>query len=106
MVQTTPPTLNLKEVGEAIAQLQDFRLIMYVLIVVLVIVVTERGFSAWGMRQERKQLAEERKEMWKVADKFTEAAKGVGDTVDKLVIELQVLRALTSRVEQRPGHGD
>jgi len=114
----TVPSLepNYAEIAKGLAELQDFRLLFYVLIVLLVGMVIERAWAGHSMRRERekllvqlaterKEMGEERKDMWKVADKFSEAATQWSDQTDKLVIELQVLRALTARAEST-GLGD
>ena len=91
-----PSSETLQQISHDLAQLQDFRLLFYVLILIIILLITERWLAAAGMRKERQ-------DMWKVADKFSTAAKEFSDQTDKLVIELQVLRALTSRVESNAG---
>lgn len=100
---TISPTPDLAEVGRRLAELQDFRLIFYVLIVIVFTMAIERALSAWGMRKERAEMRLERQEMWKVADKFTDAAKEFSEQTNKVVVELQVLRALAARVEANNG---
>jgi len=89
---TTPSPETLEKLANGLAQLQDFRLLFYVLIVMIFVLIAERWSASYGMRKEREK-------MWAVADKFSEAAKEFSEQTDKLVVELQVLRALTSRVE-------
>jgi hypothetical protein len=96
--QPTPSPETLEKLANGLAQLQDFRLLFYVLIVLIFAMFAERWFASYGMRKEREK-------MWTVADKFSEAAKDWGAQTDKLVVELQVLRALTSRVESNEGRG-
>jgi hypothetical protein len=98
--------------GKVMATLQDFQLILYVMVVVFIVLVFERLYAGWSMRAERKDMAQERSrlqeemrleraKMWEVADKFGSAADKIGDQTDKLVIELQVLRAVAARVESK-----
>lgn len=47
----------------------------------------------------RTDMAEERERMWAVADKFGSAADKIAEQTSKLVTELEVLRAVSSRVE-------
>ena len=97
-VQTpTPSSETLEKLANGLAQLQDFRLLFYVLIVMVFALIGERWMAASGMRKEREK-------MWGVADKFSQAAKEFGEQTDKLVVELQVLRALTARTEVRNEH--
>lgn len=92
MQAPTPSPETIEKLADGLAKVQDFRLLFYVLILVLILMVLERWTASAGMRKEREQ-------MWAVADKFTEAAKEYSSNTDKLVVELQVLRALTARVE-------
>lgn len=97
MQQTPAPSPEtLEKLANGLAQLQDFRLLFYVLIVFIFAMFAERWFTSFQMRKEREK-------MWAVADKFSDAAKEFSDQTDKLVVELQVLRALTSRVESVDG---
>lgn len=94
-----PTQVDVVQVGKVMATLDDVRLIIYVLIVVIVVLIMERVWTAAGVRAERRDMRAEREKMWEVADKFGSAAEKVGEQTDKLVVELQVLRALSSRVE-------
>jgi hypothetical protein len=100
----TPSPETLEKLANGLAQLQDFRLLFYVLIILLFLMVLERAWAAAGMRKERKDMVAERQQMWAVADRFSEAAREYGENTDKLVVELQVLRALTARVETTNAH--
>lgn len=102
-VQTTP---SVTEVGKVMAGLEDFKLIIFVLLVLIFIMVAERAAAAFGMRAERRDMRAERERMWAVADKFGEAATAIGEQTDKLVVELQVLRTLAARVESRATAND
>ena len=86
------PTIDVVETGKVMARLQDFQLILYVFVLIFVVLVGERIWAGWSMRREREK-------MWEVADKFGAAAEKLGEQTNKLVVELQVLRALASRVE-------
>lgn len=87
------------EVGKLFGNMDPLRGTVFVFLVLFVIIVLERAFASWGMRQERKDMAAERKVMWATADKFTEAAKLTTSAADKIVLQLQVLQALAARVE-------
>lgn len=92
-------TVDMQEVGRVMATLDDWRTIVYAMLVIFAIMVLERAAAAWGMRNERRDMRAEREKMWEVADKFGEAAKEYTSATDKVVVELQVLRALAARVE-------
>jgi hypothetical protein len=95
-LQATP---SVTDVADGMARLDPTETALFVLIVLFFVMVTERGLAAWGMRQERQQMSSERQRMWDVSDKFAEAAKEYSEATDKVVVELQVLRALAARVE-------
>jgi FtsZ-interacting cell division protein ZipA len=110
MSAQSQPSVNVEAVGKVMATLDDVRLILYVAIVLIVVLVLKDFWTAAGMRADRKEMraeretlraeaAKEREKMWEVADKFGEAAEKIGEQTDKLVIELQVLRAISARVE-------
>jgi len=112
--QITPD--QMRELTNGLAQLQDFRLLFYVLIILLIASWIERWWAGHAMRREREgllttlaaeraQMSKERESMWAVSDKFTEAAKGWKDQTDKIVVELQVMRALNARTESTSGRG-
>lgn len=90
-----------KELSDSVVQLQGNQLVVWALLVVIVIMASERFLAAWGMRQERKDMVAERALWMSLGDKFGEAAKELGEQTDKLVVELQVLRHLASRVESK-----
>ena len=107
-----PIPIDVAKTGEIIGKLDGIQLALYVLVIIFIVLITERLYVGWAMRAERKDMAaeraalakemrEERAKMWEVAERFGEAANKIGEQTDKLVIELQVLRAVASRVESR-----
>lgn len=101
-----PPTITpetarrvadaLAENGRVLATLDDWRAILFVFVVVLLIMVAVVITLLRANRAERRDMAAERERMWGVADKF-------GDAAGKLTSELQVQQVLNARVETALG---
>lgn len=88
-----PSTLpNVTKAGEVLAQLNDWRAILYVLVFIIVCMIIERVWMQHNMVKERQQMRE-------VAASFATSAEKVGEALSGLRVEVMVLRALSSRVE-------
>jgi hypothetical protein len=98
-VQTNPSIPDPVEAGRVAAQLSDWQTITYFLMVLLVAFLVERYLYSRSVRQERKDMASERQQMWAVSEKFGEAATKLGEQTNSVVTELQVQRALNARLE-------
>lgn len=103
MADPSLSSMDVEKIGRVMATLDDFRLLQYVLIVVIIGLGLLVAWLFGGIGRERREtnatMAAERERMWSVADKFGAAADKIGEQTDKLVVELRVLRALSSRVE-------
>ena len=90
----------LAEQGRTLATLNDWRAILFVALLIMVLLVA--GMIAVivvllrANRQERKDMTSERERMWSVADRF-------GSAAGQLTSELQVQQALNARVETALG---
>jgi len=91
---SAPPSAmpDVAEVGRAAAGLPQDQIPLYFLMVVIAMMIVERGLAAWNMSKEREK-------MWAVADKFGDAADKLGEAMGELKTELAVLRAVSARVE-------
>lgn len=85
------------ETGRVLAQLDDWRAITFVLILVIAILLFERF---WAYRT----AAMERREMRDLAGSFAGSASKVADALADLRTEILVLRATASRVESTTGY--
>lgn len=92
--------------GRVLATLDDWRALMYIMVITLVlfaalIISLVRALlrRSGEMQEERKAMAAERERMWGVSEKFGDAADKLGGETNKVVTELQVQRALSSRFE-------
>ena len=78
--------------GQVLAQLNDWRAITFVLVVVIVVLLLERYWSNKDMRAERKAMMD-------VATKFAENAGEVAQAMSALRTEIMAFRITTARVE-------
>lgn len=78
--------------GQVLAQLNDWRAITFVLVVVIVCLLLERYWSNKDMRAERR-------DMMAVATKFAENAGEVAQAMSALRAEVMAFRITTARVE-------
>lgn len=92
MTRAVTPTPDMIEVGRVMATLDDWRTMVYVLLVIISIMIVERGITAWMMRKEREK-------MWQVADKFGQAADKLGETTIEMKTQNAVFHTLFSRFE-------
>lgn len=88
--------LDINESGRVLATLDDWRAIIFVLLIIIVLQMIERWGAARSIRQERAEIAELVKSLGPSTDKVAEA-------LFALKTEMVVLRALTSRVESNLG---
>lgn len=83
---------DINEAGRVMAQLNDWRAIVFVLVFIIIAFIIERFWMQREMRLERQQLRE-------VATIFGNSAEKVSEALNSLKTEITVLRAVSSRVE-------
>jgi hypothetical protein len=93
---TPTASIDINETGRTLATLNDWRAIIFVLVVLLFFQLVERWWSSRDARLERKEMAA-------LARSFAESANQVAGGLNAVQAELLVLRALTSRVESNHG---
>lgn len=89
---SAPLAVDINEAGRTLATLNDWRAIIFVLVILLFLQLIERWWSSREARLERKENAE-------LARSFAASADKVANALGSVQGELMVLRALTSRVE-------
>ena len=99
-MSTGIPGPDINEAGRTLAQLNDWRAIVFVLVFIIVVMTIERLWNTREARLERKQMRD-------IANNFAESATKVGDALAGVEREIIVLRALAGRVEANaPTGGD
>lgn len=100
------------ENGRVLATLDDWRAMGFLVVLFFIVMAVERWSAARGMRAERAEMRKEREQMrldmqaernklYEVADKFTAVAERLGENANRVVTQLEVLKAVSSRVEAR-----
>lgn len=82
---------QIDEVGRVMAQLNDWRAITFVLVVVIVVLLFERYWSQREMRLERKAMME-------IATQFATSAGAVAEALNSVRQEVAALRLVTARI--------
>jgi hypothetical protein len=93
---SAPLTVDINEAGRTLATLNDWRAIIFVLVILLFLQLIERWWSSREARLERKENAE-------LARSFAASADKMAEVLSSVRAEMMVLRALTSRVESNHG---
>lgn len=83
---------QLDEVGRVMAQLNDWRAITFVLVVVIVVLLLERYAAQREMRLERKAMMD-------AATSMANNAGAVAEALNSVRQEVVALRLITSRIE-------
>ena len=91
---TSIPDIN--EAGRVMAELNDWRAIVFVLVFVITMLLIER---LWAQREMRL----ERREMRDLAKSFSDSATKVADALSTLRLEVGVLRVVAARMESVSG---
>lgn len=89
---TPAQQVDLNEAGRVLAQLDDWRAIVFVFMFMFIVMVLERGLSAIQMRRERQQ-------MWQLAQTMTSNSEKVAEALNGLKVEFQAARMVASRME-------
>lgn len=92
MTQSGASIGDINEAGRVLAQLDDWRAITFVLVLVIVVLLLERYFTQRDMRLERKAMMD-------VANQFATNSGKVAEAMSALRQELMSLRLTTARVE-------
>lgn len=87
-----PGTEGVVEVGRVMATLDDWRTMMFIMVICL---FGQTGIIMWLLRS----MSLERRAMWSAAQSFGTNAEKVADALGSLKTEIVVLRATASRVE-------
>jgi hypothetical protein len=86
------PQVDVAEYGRVLATLDDWRAIAFVLVIIIFFSFVERLWASYRFSREREK-------MWDIAQTMGTNAEKITDALSKLVIEIQVLRGVSSRIE-------
>ena len=92
---TGQPPLDINEAGRVMAQLNDWRAITFVLVMVIVLLLVERF---WAQREARL----ERKEMMRLAQEFALNSGKVANALQALRTQVESLKEFADRVNKGP----
>lgn len=94
MPKDISPGPDVIEAGRVMAELNDWRAITFVLVLVIAILLLERLWSQRDMRLERREMKE-------IARSFADSAGAVAEALATLRTEVTVLRITSARMESR-----
>lgn len=87
------------ESGRVLANLNDWRAMTWVLVVVIAMLLLERVWARIDMRIERKQMHAERQQIRELAKDFADSANKTSDALAGITAQMAVMQALSARAE-------